>query len=219
MEGNSVEHSKTMTDGRHLRSQQTRQKLLEAARHVFLEEGFQKSTISQIIKRAKTGYGTAYVHFTGKDDLLIVLMEDVMAAFYSIAELPFFPASKAEAQKMILNQTTTFLKMAESERNMLQVFAEAIGVSSAARQKWTEIREKFIQRIAQDITYSQQNGLARSDVQPELVARGWFYAHEMYLWDIVRNEHTVSLDDIAMTLTAIYTGGLYPSQENPPGMS
>jgi AcrR family transcriptional regulator len=204
-----VERSKTMTDGRHLRSQLTRQKLLDAARQVFLEEGFQKSTISQIIKRANTGYGTAYVHFTGKDDLLIVLMEDVMAAFYSIAELPFFPASKEEAERMILNQTTSFLKMAESERKMLQVFAEAIGVSSAARQKWTEIREKFIQRIAQDIAYSQQHRLARHDVQAELVARGWFYAHEMYLWDIVRNEHAGSLEDIAATLTAIYTGGLY----------
>ncbi len=205
-----MEHSKTMTDGRHLRSQQTRQKLLDAARHVFLEEGFQKSTISQIIKRAKTGYGTAYVHFTGKDDLLIVLMEDVMEAFYSIAEMPFFPASKEEAQKMILKQTMTFLQMAESERKMLQVFAEAIGVSSAAQQKWTEIREKFIQRIAQDISYSQQICLARHDVQAELVARGWFYMHEMYLWEIVRNEHTVPLEEIAKTLTAIYTGGLYP---------
>ncbi len=204
-----MENSKEQTDGRHLRSLQTRQKLLAAAREVFLEEGFQKSTISQVIKRAKTGYGTAYVHFTGKDDLLIVLMEDVMAAFYEIAEMPFQPTSLEEAQRLIKNQTLTFLTMAESERQMLQVFAEAIGISPAATAKWKEIREKFIQRISKDIAYSQQHGLARQDVNAELVARGWFFSNEMYQWEIVRNEHQASIEEIAQTLTAIYTNGLY----------
>ena len=39
-----------------------------------------KTTITQIIKHAETGYGTAYV-FQNKDDLLISLMEDVMNRF------------------------------------------------------------------------------------------------------------------------------------------
>ncbi|NGQ96175.1 TetR/AcrR family transcriptional regulator [Brevibacillus sp. SYP-B805] len=201
-------------DGRHLRALITRQKLLEAARVVFLEEGFQKATISQVIKRANTGYGTAYVHFSGKDDLLIVLMDDVMAAFYEIAERPFFPTTREEAHSMIYHQTITFLQMAESERKMLQVFAEAIGVSPAVDGKWREIREKFIRRISRDIAYAQQHGLARSDVNPELVARGWFFSHEMYLWEIVRGETLAPLDEIAQTLTAIYTGGLY--KKTPP---
>lgn len=206
-----MKQSKELLDGRHLRSVQTRNKLMQAARAVFLEEGFHKSTISQIIKRANTGYGTAYVHFTGKDDLLIVLMEDVMTAFFEIAELPFYPISKAEAETLIQTQTSIFLRLAESERKLLQVFAEAIGMSTSVRDKWTEIREKFIYRIAKDIAYSQQNGLARIDLNCELVARGWFFSNEMYLWEIVRNEHQVSVDEIATTLTAIYTGGLYQS--------
>lgn len=204
-----MDQSQSITDGRHLRSHHTRQKLLEAARQIFLEEGFHKATISHIIKRANTGYGTAYVHFKGKDELLIVLMEDVMAAFYAIAELPFFPASRKEAERLILHQTKTFLTMAEAERSMLRLFAEAIGTSPDARQKWEEIRERFVRRISQDIVYSQQNGLARPEVNPELVARGWFYSHEMYLWDIVHCRHHADLEEIARTLAAIYTGGLY----------
>ncbi|HZG15329.1 MAG TPA: TetR/AcrR family transcriptional regulator, partial [Candidatus Bathyarchaeia archaeon] len=70
-----------LEDKRHLRSVKTRQKLLDAAKEVFLEEGFQKATISQMIKKANVGYGTAYVHFDGKEDLLIVLMENVMEKF------------------------------------------------------------------------------------------------------------------------------------------
>ncbi|MGO0060171.1 TetR/AcrR family transcriptional regulator [Brevibacillus fluminis] len=204
-----MQNSKQLVDGRHLRSIQTRLKLLEAARTVFLEEGFNKATISQIIKLAKTGYGTAYVHFTGKDDLLIVLIEDVMAQFFEIAQTPFFPRSKEEARGIIYNQVLTFLKLAESNRQMMQVFSEAMGLSPAIKTKWEEIRQKFIEGITRDIRYSQEQGLARTDLKAEVVAPGWFYSNEMYQWSIVSNEHPASLEEIAQTLTAMYTDGLY----------
>lgn len=87
-----TEHN--VEDKRHLRSIKTRQKLLQAAKEVFMEEGFQKTTIKQVIEKAEVGYGTAYVHFKGKEELLIVLMDSVMAEFYKIAETSFFHKQK-----------------------------------------------------------------------------------------------------------------------------
>jgi AcrR family transcriptional regulator len=202
-------NSNKAADKRHMRSIMTRQKLLQAAKEVFIEEGFQKATISQIIKKANVGYGTAYVYFGGKDEILIVLMEDVMDQFYQIAETPFFPTSKEEALQTIEKQAYSFLMLAEEERDMMQVFEEAIGISPVVSAKWKEIREKFINRISKDIAYSQKKGLAKTQLNPELVARGWFFTNEMYLWEIVRNEHQASVEDIAKTITAVYTLGLY----------
>jgi len=196
-------------DKRHLRSVKTRQKLLDAAKSVFLEEGFQKATISQMIKQAETGYGTAYVHFQGKEDLLSVLMENVMEQFYEIATISFLPATKEEAVQTIRQQCLAFLKMAEAERSMMQVFEQAIGISAVISDTWKAIREKFIQRISMDIAYSQQHGLARTDLNHEIIARGWFYTNEMYLWEIVRQEHRQTVEEIAGTITDLYTTGLY----------
>lgn len=194
---------------RKLRSLETRKKLLAAGREQFIESGFQKTTIAQIIKKANTGYGTAYVHFKGKDDLLMQLMEEVMDRFYEIAELPFKPQSKQEAYDIIEKQASLFLEMANEERSMMQVIEEAIRLSEDVNRKWKDIRERFIKRIAQDIAYSQANGLARSDVDHNLVARGWFFANEMYLWEIVKNEYGFTVEEIAHNLTAVYTGGIY----------
>ncbi|MFJ7724745.1 TetR/AcrR family transcriptional regulator [Neobacillus sp. NPDC097160] len=196
-------------DKRHLRSMVTRQKLLQAAKEVFLQEGFQKATISQMIKKANIGYGTAYVHFEGKEDLLIVLMEDVMGRFYEIAEISFLPNSKKKAEEIINKQAHSFLLLAEAERDMMQIFEQAIGVSSLVSEKWKAIREKFIQRISEDVAYAQQNGLARAELNHEIVARGWFFTNEMYLWEIIRNEHHGSVAEIAKTITAVYVTGLY----------
>ncbi|MFC7393758.1 TetR/AcrR family transcriptional regulator [Scopulibacillus cellulosilyticus] len=194
---------------RKLKSIQTKNRLLDAGRDIFIKYGFQKATISQIIKQAETGYGTAYVHFKNKDDILIVLMEDVMDRFYVIAELPFKPKTKQEACNLIQKQVRLFLEMANNEQPMMQVIEEAIRISGDVYNKWRSIRERFIQRIAKDIAYSQKNGLARLDVDNDLVARGWFYANEMYLWDIVRNENSSTTEDIVHNLTEIYTSGLY----------
>lgn len=201
--------TKDTFSARQRRSLETKKKLLLAGRETFIEQGFQKTTISQIIKKAETGYGTAYVYFKNKDALLIVLMDDVMNQFYMIAERVFQPITKQEARSMIHQQVHAFLQMAETERQLLQVVEEAIGTSTEIRNRWNAIRERFIERIVQDITYSQNNGLARKDLNCFLAARSWFFANEMFLWEIVRNEQEFSLKDIVYTLTEMYMGGLY----------
>ncbi|MGR3778625.1 TetR/AcrR family transcriptional regulator [Bacillus paramycoides] len=191
------------------RSLETKKKLLHSGYTIFINNGFQKTTITQIIKHAETGYGTAYVYFKNKDDLLIILMEDVMNRFYDIAERSFTPNTKSEAQQMIQNQVRAFLQLAEEERAILQVVEEAIGLSKEIRQKWDEIRERFIKSITQDITYSQENKLAHHELNKEIVAHAWFAMNEMFLWAIVQNDKKLDLEEVVHTLTMMYTTGLY----------
>ncbi|MGE7870992.1 TetR/AcrR family transcriptional regulator [Bacillus paramycoides] len=191
------------------RSLETKKKLLHSGYTIFINNGFQKTTITQIIKHAETGYGTAYVYFKNKDDLLIILMEDVMNRFYDIAERSFTPNTKSEAQQMIQNQVRAFLQLAEEERAILQVVEEAIGLSKEIRQKWDEIRERFIKSITQDITYSQENKLAHPELNKEIVAHAWFAMNEMFLWVIVQNDKKLDLEEVVHTLTMMYTTGLY----------
>jgi AcrR family transcriptional regulator len=188
---------------------ETRKRLLEAGRATFLQYGFQKATISQIIKKARTGYGTAYVYFKNKDELLIILMEELMDQFYKVAELPFEPATKKEAYDMITKQVKLFLSLSIEEREMMKIFREAIGVSAEIEQKWEKIRERFIHRISHDITFAQANGLAKDHLDPLLVAKGWFYANEMFMWELVSHETTHSIEEVIQHLTTIYTSGLY----------
>lgn len=200
---------KEITDGRSLRSIATKKRLLEASKELFYENGFEKTTITQIIKKAKTGYGTAYVYFKGKDDILIMLIEDVMQEFLDMANTPFAPSSKQEAEALIHKQVLLFLNMANKNHQIMKVFSEAIGLSLAVNSKWNEIRESNIHYITKDITYSQSCGLARSDLQANLVARFWFFANESFQWEVVHKTNTASIEEIANTLTSMYVDGLY----------
>jgi AcrR family transcriptional regulator len=56
----------------------TRMKLLNAARDMFAEKGFDSTTIDDITERADVGKGTFYYHFTDKQDLIGELIKRMM---------------------------------------------------------------------------------------------------------------------------------------------
>ncbi|MBM7714092.1 AcrR family transcriptional regulator [Bacillus thermophilus] len=194
---------------RQMKALQTRENLLKAGRAVFLENGFQKATMTQINKMAHTGYGTAYVYFRNKDELFVELMETIMQKMYEVADLPFRPKTKEEAFSQIQKQTQLFLKAALEEKAIMQIVKEAIGASEIVSEKWNNIRTRFINGITTDIDFVQKTGLARPDLDASLIAKGWFYMNEQLMWDLVLEEVDGDFEKVAVNLVKLYTGGLY----------
>lgn len=56
------------------RSRETRNKLINAAREIFLEKGYDSATTREISERADLGAGTFYVHFRDKRDIYDALV-------------------------------------------------------------------------------------------------------------------------------------------------
>ncbi|MBI3838081.1 MAG: TetR/AcrR family transcriptional regulator [Planctomycetia bacterium] len=55
------------------RSQETLERILEAAEEVVAEKGFDNATVSEIVSRAKSSVGSMYARFADKDSLLVTL--------------------------------------------------------------------------------------------------------------------------------------------------
>lgn len=188
---------------------QTRLNLLNAGKVIFLKEGFQKATMTEINKRANTGYGTAYVYFKNKDELFAELMENIVEKMYDVASMPFEPTTVEEAYSQIKAQVRLFIQAALDEQEMMKVIKEAIGISEMVERKWSQIRARFIAEITKDITFVQTAGMANKDIEASLIARGWYYMNEQLMWDIVLGEVVEDLTIVAENLALLYTRGLY----------
>lgn len=62
------------------RTAQTQRALLDAARAVFVEQGFADASIAEVVHRAGSSVGSLYHHFGGKSELFIALWQQHQAA-------------------------------------------------------------------------------------------------------------------------------------------
>lgn len=64
----------------------TRQNLIEAAHHVYLEKGYCGTKVVDIIKQAGCGHGTFYDYFKSKDHVLIAILDDLIGELDRLSE-------------------------------------------------------------------------------------------------------------------------------------
>ncbi len=65
-----------MSGIRAIKKVKTRKILMEAAAHLFVRKGFERTTIEAVAARAEAGVGTVYNYFKSKSELLAALVED-----------------------------------------------------------------------------------------------------------------------------------------------
>jgi len=63
---------------RQARSRERRERLLEAGRRLFAEKGFEATSITELTSRAEAAAGAFYQHFSSKQQLLVVLMNEFL---------------------------------------------------------------------------------------------------------------------------------------------
>jgi AcrR family transcriptional regulator len=84
------------------RKQATRVKIYEAARDLFLEQGYDGVTIEQIASRAGTRRSTLYNHFSDKEAILSALIYDYMEAVRDIlSQVPGPAPTQTEVDEWI----------------------------------------------------------------------------------------------------------------------
>ena len=61
------------------KSDDKRQRILEAATRVFARKGYFAARVSEIARKAGVADGTIYLYFRNKEDILVSLFDDVMS--------------------------------------------------------------------------------------------------------------------------------------------
>lgn len=75
------------------RASRTRRRLMDAALAMFSETGFDATRIEQITERADVGKGTFYRHFSNKDEVMVLLVNDAVDHLVERIREPMSPAS------------------------------------------------------------------------------------------------------------------------------
>jgi len=77
------------------RTAQTQRALLDAAREVFVEQGFSEASIADVVERAGSSVGSLYHHFGGKSELFLALWQEHEQALEEAASQAVAAARRA----------------------------------------------------------------------------------------------------------------------------
>jgi AcrR family transcriptional regulator len=128
-------------DGRRLRGEGTRERLLVAARELFGERGYEGTSIEAVLARAGVKRGALYHHFESKQALFDAVLERLVAdAATALGEAVPPDAPPVECLRA---GCTGWLRLAADPAVRRIVLLDAPAVLGWAR--WREVDERYVQ--------------------------------------------------------------------------
>ncbi|MGN6695721.1 MAG: TetR/AcrR family transcriptional regulator [Aquihabitans sp.] len=152
------------------RAAATQSQLLEAAREVFAERGYQATSVTAITDAASTAHGTFYLYFRNKEDVFAQLMATAMDELYAHTLTDLDPETHLYDPNVARDRVKGFLEVAVSQGKIWRALLEAILVSPTLAASWLELRSVFHQGLADRLAIYQSRGEFR-DLDPSLVAQ------------------------------------------------
>ena len=145
-----------------------RTQILEAAREVLAQKGFEATTVSEIVAKAGVAQGTFYLYFPSKVSLVEALCEEMLAEILEAARAAIASA-EGFAAALEAGVREVFAK-SESYQDVLEIINARMGFLGVPGEL-AKLDEPYYQLVAALIAQGQASGEVRADVNPDLSAR------------------------------------------------
>ncbi len=147
-----------------------RERILDAAEHVFAEHGFFAARVSEIARRAGVADGTIYLYFKSKDDLLISLFESRMERVNDALAAAIAPLTTPTEK--LLAFVTTYLRLVADQPSVAEVLTVELRQSSKFMKEYSNPRfADFLRQLAAVIADGQAAGELDAAVPAPIAAR------------------------------------------------
>jgi len=166
----------------------TRQRILDTALELFRQQGYVRTTLEQIAQRAGYTRGAIYWHYKNKQELLMMLSEEVEKEVAPEIDLLF--RSKPESLEDLLHMAHHYLLLFENHQRYRDLH-EILYL----RTEWTEELALFREKDHEELQYLlkfltktfrdlRKRGEFRKEMRPEDAAREMcvFFTGTITLW-------------------------------------
>lgn len=191
---------------RSARGLRTQQRLMEAARVVFVRDGFLDAKITDITAEAGVASGSFYTYFDSKEAIFTAVVKDVNQHLYVASaparNLPRDPVLRIEAT------TRAYVRAYREQAGMVALLEQVATISPRFRQMRRGIREIFRRRSAAGIRRLQEAGKVDPTIAPDIAAEllTSMTSNFCYVWLVLGEDYDE--DEAVRTITTIWARGI-----------
>jgi TetR/AcrR family transcriptional regulator, fatty acid metabolism regulator protein len=195
------------------RSDDKRQRILQAAAKVFARKGYHGARVSEIARRADVADGTIYLYFRNKEDILVSLFDEVMIEHLRQAreELGALQGGAPEKLRAIAFR---HLGLLGGNRDLAVVFQVELRQSTKFMERFTASWLKdYFALLTDIIEEGQTEGSLRSDLPRKLVTKSFFGALDEMVTSWILSRRDYDLSDMAAPVVDLLLNGAAASRK------
>ncbi|MBI4610452.1 MAG: TetR/AcrR family transcriptional regulator [Candidatus Rokubacteria bacterium] len=195
-----------------MRDPDKHQQIIEAAVRVFARNGYYNSRVSDIAREAGIASGTIYLYFRTKNDILVTLFREKMAAF--VAHLRKAIEAEPDAVAKLRRLVALHFKILEADPEL----AEVVQVELRQGHKFfrgasaAEVGAYF-SLIASVLENGIESGLFRKDLPVKVATKVLFGAMDQMATSWVLGKRTYRLSETSTTVADLFLRGISAREE------
>jgi len=188
------------------RKEETRQRIYQVALKLFMEKGYDQTSVDEIVRQADVAKGTFFYHFPKKEAILAHLgqkrIDRIKEMFREEAVREGSAYERITAIFRLLGQ----LNEAEPEETKL-IVVEGFRHLNEIDQYQREIVAEFVGYIVEILLNGQEQGEIAADINPDQAARTIMGIYFFTLLEWAVPDYGISLtEDLIGKITMVYNG-------------
>jgi TetR/AcrR family fatty acid metabolism transcriptional regulator len=175
------------------RSDDKRQRILQAAVKVFARKGYFAARVAEVARRAGVADGTIYLYFRNKEDILVSLFDGVMSEHVSRGREELLSIRGAPAKLRAIAEH--HLRLLGGDRELAVVFQVELRQSTKFMERFTASwLQDYFALVGGVIEEGQREGSLRADLPRKLVTKAFFGALDEMVtsWIIGRKDYDLA---------------------------
>lgn len=199
-------------------AQETRHKLLDAAEHLFQEQGVSRTSLQDIAKRAGATRGAIYWHFKDKADLFNAMMERVTLPLEErVHRASFTPEGVpdiSDPMSEIRQATDHCLSQLVNDpqtRRVIEVATQKVEYVEelrAVRLRHLSVRDGFLARFEHSIEAAAKLRGLTLPISTECAAQGFHALMDGVIQNWLLDPQAFDLQDVGRSVITVYLSGL-----------
>ena len=152
------------------KGERTRERLLEAAKEVFEEQGFLNARIDDIVARAEQSHGVFYYYFDSKEEVFRAIVAALDERLFAPLDDVLLAESRLRRGQRIREASRRYLEYYRREARMIDLIEQVSRYDPEVNALRLAHHKHNTERVAESIRQQQLQGIADPDLDPVLVA-------------------------------------------------
>lgn len=197
------------------KGQKRKQQIIDTAKEMFIQNGFQSTHIGQVCEKLNIARGTVYQYFGNKREILYAILESVEENIDDILDpddlkdfLKTNPAQKS-VLKFVAERIYGCVSVIMSEPIVIKlIYKDIVGIDEEVVQRVEKFLEYITKVVTRDMDEIKKKGVYKKTINPELTALMLIGAVMYVVYDFDRKKANVLEKEVIDAVVANYLYGV-----------